>query len=82
MKVLVEQFEEQGEFENDRAAHALKVHLTAVDRNERQGADEKVVKHMESFKLLLDHRKENELIFKTAYHILKDHADYMIRGWQ
>lgn len=83
IKTLVEGFEEAGEFTNsDDAAHSLKLHLTAVERFENQEAAEKVVNHMNSFKLLLDHQKDNEFISENAYHTLQAEADALIAKWE
>lgn len=81
MKALVEQFEKEGEFENDRDARSLKTHLTAVSRYEKQEKEKKVVKHMQGFKVLLDHQKESELISDRAYKALKADADALIKQW-
>lgn len=43
---------------------------------------EKVVKHMESFILLLDHQEENRVISEKAYSTLKAQVNYLIRKWQ
>ncbi|MEK3890810.1 FIMAH domain-containing protein [Bacillus sp. FSL K6-3431] len=82
MKTVVEKFEEEGEFTDDRVAHALKLHLTAVDRYEKQEAAAKVVKHMEGFKQLLEQQKENEWISMKAYSTLKANAEALIKKWQ
>ena len=80
MKSLVERFEEDGEFKGGDTAHALKLHLTAVERYEKKEKAEKVVKHMKSFKLLLDHQKESKLISDKAYQVLTDSADTVINN--
>lgn len=81
-KTLIDQLEKDGEFENAEVARALKTHMTAVNLYEKQGAAEKVIKHMEGFKVLLDHQEENSLISERAYEILKDNADALIDYWQ
>lgn len=81
LKELVERFEEEGEVRNN-SAHALKIHLTAVGHYEEKQIAKKVVKHMESFKLLLDHQKENALISDKAYHVLIESADLIIAKWE
>lgn len=81
-KLLVERFEEEGELEDEETARALKIHLTAVERFEKQAAAEKVVKHMEGFKRLLDHQQENSLISEMAYYMLTTSADDLIQKWQ
>ncbi|WP_373896280.1 FIMAH domain-containing protein [Virgibacillus natechei] len=82
LKLLVEEFDEAEEFTNDSAAHSLKLHLTAVERFENQEDAEKVVKHMNSFKLLLDHQKEDGSISENAYHTLQSEADAVVAKWK
>lgn len=78
---LVERLEKEGDFTSDEAAHALKVHLVAVDRFEKQEQAQKVVKHMTSFALLLDHQRDHGSISEKAYHILKTEAESFIMQW-
>ena len=82
MKTLVDRFEEEGEFANPAAARSLQIHLISVDRFEKQGAAEKVTKHINGFNRLLDHQKENGLISEKAYRVLKADADYLMKIWE
>lgn len=82
IKRIVERLEQEGEFASHDAAHALKVHLTAVSRYEEKQLADKVVKHMKSFKLLLDHQKDKELISEKAYNTLMTNSDDLIKKWQ
>ena len=82
MKKLVERFAEEGAITNQKAAHDLNVHLTAVNLFEEKEVAEKVVKHLQGFNHLLDHQKENEWLSKEAYLVLKADTDYLIRKWQ
>lgn len=82
MKALVKKFEVNGELDNEVAVHALKMHLTAVSQYEQNELPEKVIKHLEGFKLLLDHQRKNELINDKTYQTLKRDADYLIEKWQ
>ena len=82
MNKLVEQFEKESKISNSQVAHSLKLHLTAVALYEKQNATEKVVKHMEGFKLLLDQHKAKEFITDQAYNRLKAGADSLIVTWQ
>lgn len=82
MKVLVERFTEEGEFENDSVAHSLATHLTTVEHFEKQEKGEKVVKHTEGFKALLDHQKDEGSIDQEAYNRLQRDANYLIEKWQ
>lgn len=82
LQVLVEHFNEEGAFRNDGAVRSLLVHLMAVDRFERQGDADKVVKHMQNFKQLLGHQGENGLISAEALDVLQSGADTVIAKWQ
>ena len=79
---LIERLQENGEISNASAARALTMHLTAVDRYELQAAGDKVVKHMDGFKVLLNQQKENGLITKKASQTLKDYTELLIQKWQ
>ncbi|AXF57313.1 FIMAH domain-containing protein [Salicibibacter kimchii] len=78
MEALVEQYEDEGAFENEEASHALTLHLTAVSHFEEQEEAEKVSNHMEGFKALLDHQLEEELITEEAYGTFYTYTDELI----
>lgn len=82
MKTVIGRFAEERAFENEGIVRSLMVHLTAVSRYEEKELAEKVVKHMESFKMLLEYQKENELISDEAYHVLQYDADTLIAKWK
>lgn len=75
---LVERYEESGDIASDQAVRALKLHLTAIEQFEEKGDNEKVVKHLDGFKHLLDHQKEQEQISDEAYETLTAGADMLI----
>lgn len=79
IKALATDLESEGEFSSDRVAHALTLHLSAIDQFEQQEATEKVVKHMTSFIQLLNHQKENALISEDAYNTLKINGESVIQ---
>lgn len=81
MQKKIESYEGMNEFSNDDAAHALKVHLTAVSHYEEKEQADKIIKHMKGFKRLLDQQKEDKLITTEAYHDLKENADHLIEKW-
>ncbi|MBB6449926.1 glycerophosphoryl diester phosphodiesterase [Geomicrobium halophilum] len=76
IKSLVEQFDEQGAFENEESVHALTLHLTAISHLEDQEED-KVVNHMEGFKTLLNYQKNEGWITDAAYDSLMYQADLL-----
>ncbi|TFJ92470.1 serine hydrolase domain-containing protein [Lentibacillus salicampi] len=80
LEELVADFADEGAFSSGRAAHSLKIHLTAVSHYEDENAAAKVVKHMEGFKTLLDHHEEN--MSEDAYETLNRNTDYLIGKWQ
>ncbi|ASK64334.1 endo-alpha-N-acetylgalactosaminidase [Virgibacillus phasianinus] len=82
LRALVDQYDEAGAFEKDSIVHALKMHLTAVERFEQKEEAEKVVKHLNGFKLLLDHQKEKGLITDEAYDGLISGTNSLIAKWQ
>lgn len=81
MQSLVERFEQEEEFADETAPRTLKNHLTAVDLFEQQGDGDKVVRHMNSFLLLLDHQENNELISGKVYRILENYSNELIEIW-
>lgn len=82
MQDQVKQFEDEGEIKNDEAAHKLNMHLTAVNHYEENESAKKVVKHSKGLKKLLKYQKENDLISKNAYDVLKDDTNSMIKKWE
>lgn len=82
MKKFVDQFKDDGAFENDEDALALSMHLTAVHHYAEQGNAKKVIKHLNGFKVLLDHQKNNQQITVEAYHAFKADTDYLIKKWE
>lgn len=81
MRELVEKFEDEGEFANDRTAHSMKVHLTALARYESNGLTEKVLKHLAGFEQLLKYQKENDLISERAYRKLKTYTGDLVEKY-
>lgn len=79
IKTLVERFEGK-EFLGD-TAHKLAIHLTTVNEYEQKEQKDKVNKHMNGFKELLDDQRENAHISEKAFNILTDEANYLINEW-
>ncbi|WP_164215720.1 serine hydrolase domain-containing protein [Virgibacillus sp. YIM 98842] len=82
MKDYVEVLEARDAFAHESAAHALKLHLTAVHQYELQHDAEKVNRHMESLQALLEYQLDQELITEAAYDDLMMDAAYLIDSWQ
>lgn len=78
LKELVEAYEETGDISSDQAVRALNLHLTALAQFEKIGDNQKVVKHLNGFKDLLDHYNAKEQISDDAYETLTNGADKLI----
>lgn len=82
MEKAVQQFREDGDFANSGVARSLQVHLLSIHQFEKQGSTEKVVKHMNSFHILLDSHFKKGHISKRAYQSLKSDTEYLLKRWQ
>ncbi|WP_235846929.1 M6 family metalloprotease domain-containing protein [Neobacillus soli] len=78
---VVESFDKAGAFKAG-AAQTLKLHFAGVAQFEKTGSADKIVKQMNSFKVLLDQQKNTNVITNKAYNSLKAYADAMIEIWQ
>jgi len=77
VKELIKMLEETGDIDKE-AEHALTVHMTAVQHYEKQGKEQKVIKHIEGFKQLIQHHSESDLITDKAFESLDDYTDILI----
>lgn len=82
MQAFVESLKNKGEFVNDDAAKALMLHLTAVGHFEATDRANKVLKHLESFKTILEFQRVSQLISKNAYASLMDATEYLMGKWR
>ncbi|MTW86982.1 hypothetical protein F3157_15140 [Virgibacillus dakarensis] len=82
MRTLVERLANEGEFDSENDVHLLTTHLTAVSHYENKEQAEKVVKHMTSFKQLINQMLENKSISEKAFSDLDKEADNLIEKWQ
>lgn len=82
LKILVDRFADEGEFSSDEASRILKTHLLAVERYENEELEEKIVKHMESFMMLLENQRDQGLISEKAYTSLQSEADILLKTWK
>ncbi|MFF2449776.1 S8 family serine peptidase [Neobacillus sp. NPDC058068] len=82
MKKLVENFQHDGDITNNDAARMLSTHLTALSFYEEIGLRDKVQKHLNGFKVLLDNHYSNKFISEKAFNILQANTDYLINQWK
>ncbi|GAB3797959.1 M28 family peptidase [Virgibacillus kimchii] len=79
MMNLVENLAADEELNDSRP---LLMHLTAVDQFEQQGENAKVIRHLESFHLILEHQFDNEQMSEYAYENLSAYTDFIINKWE
>src|SRR5699024_5646787 len=77
VKELIKMLEETGDIDKE-AEHALTMHMTSIEHFEKQGKDQKVVKHLEGFKPLLEHYNESDLITDKAFGLLADYTTILM----
>lgn len=82
IKMQIEHFEAEDAFENAMASRTLNMHISAVDQFEKLNAADKVIKHMETFKLILNQQKESGFISDEAFNNLTTYATFVIDKWE
>ncbi|MFS0750407.1 FIMAH domain-containing protein [Oceanobacillus sp. 1P07AA] len=81
MRDVMVRFTEEGQFKNERDARLVDTHLAALENYENQDNSEKMVKHLNGFKVLLDSQRENGLIEQEAYNRLNSDANLLLERW-
>ncbi|WP_339230871.1 serine hydrolase domain-containing protein [Oceanobacillus sp. FSL K6-2867] len=82
MQMMVERLDERGAFNLSSDAHALQLHLTAIEQFENKGDQAKVIKHLEGLQQLIDYLFIHEGIDNATYDDLQRTADYLLGKWQ
>ncbi|HLR03567.1 MAG TPA: endonuclease/exonuclease/phosphatase family protein [Virgibacillus sp.] len=82
MKKLVAYLRDHDEIMDNKTEHAMKMHLSAISHYEQIEEAEKVIKHTESFKTLLEYQRDKDMISEDAYNMLEMDADHLIREWE
>lgn len=77
---LVDKETKRGDID-DVASHALSLHLEAVSHYEDKQKVDKVSKHLNGFKQLLDHGLESNLISEEAHKSLMEKTGALIEKW-
>lgn len=81
LKEQIEHYKNVGAFNDPVASRMLVMHASSVAIYEQANQADKVVKHMETFKLVLDQQKVNNVITDEAYENLIAYADFLIEKW-
>lgn len=82
LKQLVEQLSEEGEIYEEETARLLLTHLTAVGHYEEKEKMDKAVKHLQTWKQLVDQLKHSESISEEAYEALISDVNIVLAMWQ
>jgi len=82
MRDVMERFTREGQFANASEARLLNNQLAALQKYEKQENAEKMVKHLNGFKVLLDLQQENGSIENEAYKRLNEDADLLLDRWE
>ncbi|MDY0409303.1 M6 family metalloprotease domain-containing protein [Virgibacillus soli] len=78
LQTLVDIFADMEEIEAG-AVRPLQTHLTALEQYENKAAHDKVAKHVDGLKVLINHFADNGLITAKASQALEDYADHLIK---
>src|SRR5690625_2494348 len=79
---LVDQFAENGAIEDEEVVRSLQLHLMASSHYENQEEGEKLVKHMNGFKDLLNFYNDNEQMSEEVHESLTTATDAIIEKWE
>lgn len=82
IKAMIEPYEAEGEVSDQKSIGTLTTHLTAIAQYEKQDASEKVIKHLERFKLLLEQQEKNDFISEETSLMLHAATNDLIKQWQ
>jgi hypothetical protein len=80
--VVTGRFMLEDQFENDSVARILDNHLLALEIYEEEENAEKMVRHLNGFKVLLDHQWDNGSIERAAYSRLNSDTNMLIERWE
>ena len=78
MEKQIDYFKEDGDIRDEITVRTLKMHISGVNLFQKQGQTDKVIKHMQSFKRLLDNQKNNGAISGIAFDVLNTYTQYVI----
>lgn len=82
MKEIVDYYLDNGAFSNPGISRAVQAHIRAVEQFERKERGDKVIKHLENLKELLDNQKNNNFLTDEAYLVLTADANTIIEKWK
>ncbi|MFJ7933295.1 discoidin domain-containing protein [Sporosarcina sp. NPDC096371] len=79
---MIEGLNEKGDIADGKTVQALKLHVTAIEHFDNQEKWDKVIKHLNSFNVLLNGLLDNEEISEKAHQLLTQQAKKLIAKYQ
>lgn len=81
LQAQIQTMQENDKITSEKAARSLLLHVQTVIQFEEKEASQKVIKHLTSFKALLDHVKEKNEVSSEAYETLMKDTEALITKW-
>ncbi|ALX50675.1 gamma-glutamyltransferase [Lentibacillus amyloliquefaciens] len=82
LQYLVNELKDDGEFNDENAIRHVETHLTVLAHYESSGSMDKAIKHLNGFKTLIEHQRDDESISETAYNALISASDVLLEEWE
>ncbi|GGJ60270.1 endonuclease/exonuclease/phosphatase family protein [Virgibacillus salexigens] len=82
MQSLVEQLAERGDFANDRTVRSIQRHLDVLAYYEKKQREDKLIKHLLTFKTLIEQLNDRDWLSTDAYEEVLADTNYMIEYYQ
>src|SRR5699024_2725276 len=79
---LVDELKDDGEFNDEGAIRRVETHLTTLTHYQNTGSMDKAIKHLNGFKPLLEHQKDQDLMSEVAYNQLMSASEALLEDWQ
>ncbi|WP_449355060.1 gamma-glutamyltransferase [Virgibacillus natechei] len=78
LQYLVDELKEDGEFNDESAIRHVETHLASLAHYESTENMDKAIKHLDGFKVLIEHQNDDGLISDEAYSELVEAADGLL----
>nr|WP_255585388.1 gamma-glutamyltransferase [Virgibacillus sp. NKC19-3] len=82
LQYLVDELENNGEFDDEDAIRHVKTHLASLAHYENTENMDKAVKHLDGFKQLIAQQNDDGLMSDEAYNELVQAADVLLEEWE
>lgn len=82
LQLLVYEWDLKRDILGSDTLHALKMHLTSAEHFEKAGETDKVIKHLNGFKKLIDYQVKNNSLTEKASKSIKSETDKVIQSYR